>query len=602
MKKQLLIAAAALVLAVCAQARVITPGEGQIWWGYFSSDDVESINEVGTGSPMTLMAGIYIPANHPQIGQATVKAVRIYFRQNLVSTLSNLKIWISKELPNKIDDADYKQNLLGTPSAGANDYNLRTPFEINNTGFYIGYCVTSTSGYSIGSGGNDAPNSFWIGNPTAGLGWTDLNGNGLGKLAFQILVEGGDIPATYATASDFGQNLTLQGEIASVPVTITNLGTDPVNSITYTIATEGGSTTEPQELKLGDLSFNNSVTVSVPFLPDAETRKYHKTFTITHVNGTPNTTDDNSANGFLITLKEKQPVTPVIEEFTGTWCGWCPRGIVGMEKIHETYGDQVVQIAVHSGDVMAISAYNSILNTYASGYPSSIIDRRYETDPSFANLKSVLATAFSRVAPAAIELNAEWESTSQNKVVFNTTTHFSYNDDAAQYAIAFVLVEDGLKGTGSSWAQTNNYSGGGSGGDMAFWYKSGSSVSGIEYNHVAVAGWSVQNGVGGSVSQVIDVNTAQKYSYTGSISGNSLIQDKSKLKAIALLIDRLDGTIVNAAQSEIHEHGTAVSSVTADSNVPAARYTLDGRMLQTSQKGINIVRMNDGTVKKILVK
>ena len=169
MKKHLLIAAAALVLAVCAQARVITPGEGQIWWGYFSSGDVESINEVGTGSPMTLMAGIYIPANHPQIGQATVKAVRIYFRQNLVSTLSNLKIWISKELPNKIDDADYKQNLLGTPSAGANDYNLRTPFEINNTGFYIGYCVTSTSGYSIGSGGNDAPNSFWIGNPTAGL-------------------------------------------------------------------------------------------------------------------------------------------------------------------------------------------------------------------------------------------------------------------------------------------------------------------------------------------------------------------------------------------------------------------------------------------------
>ena len=602
MKKQLLIAAAALVLAVCAQARVITPGEGQIWWGYFSSNDVESITEVGTGSPMTLMAGIYIPANHPQIGQATVKAVRIYFRQNLVSTLSNLKIWISKELPNKIDDADYKQNLLGTPSAGANDYNLRTPFEINNTGFYIGYCVTSTSGYSIGSGGNDAPNSFWIGNPTAGLGWTDLNGNGLGKLAFQILVEGADIPATYATASDFGQNLTLQGEIASVPVTITNLGTDPVNSITYTIATEGGSTTEPQELKLGDLSFNSSVTVSVPFLPDAETRKYHKTFTITHVNGTPNTTDDNSANGFLITLKEKQPVTPVIEEFTGTWCGWCPRGIVGMEKIHEAYGNQVVQIAAHNGDPMAIDAYKNFIYENVGGFPSSFIDRQYDIDPSYSALNYYVKLALGRTAPAAIELKAEWENADQNSVVFNTTTRFSYNDEKAQYAIAYVLVEDGLTGTGSNWAQANYYRNGGSGGEMDFWYKANSSVTGLEFNHVAVAGWGIDDGINGSVSSIINVNTPQQYSKTYSISGNSLIQDKSKLTAVALLIDRFDGTIVNAAQSPIVEKGTAINAPTAGFEAPEARYTIDGRSLQHPSRGLNIIRMTDGTVKKVMVK
>lgn len=591
------------MLAVFAQAKVITPEENQVWWGYFNESDFDVCDyTIGTGQAMTLMAAIYVPAGHEQLGNASVCGFRIYLSSSVVSSLSNLKFWISKELPNSATAASVKMTTLGTLTAGANDYKLRIPYEVNNEGFYVGYSVKSTTGYFIRSGGNDAPNSFFVGNPESGMDWSDLNGNGLGKLAFQILVEGGNFVTNSATVEDFGQNMVLQGQTASIPLKITNMGADPINTISYTIATEGGSTTEEKEISLNSLTLNGTKTVNIPFASDEETKKYQKTFTITQVNGKPNAAKENSAEGFLITLKEKHTVRPVIEEFTGTWCGWCPRGIVGMEKIHETYGDQVVQIAVHSGDVMAISAYNSILNTYASGYPSSIIDRRYETDPSFANLKSVLATAFSRVAPAAIELNAEWESTSQNKVVFNTTTHFSYNDDAAQYAIAFVLVEDGLKGTGSSWAQTNNYSGGGSGGDMAFWYKSGSSVSGIEYNHVAVAGWSVQNGVGGSVSQVIDVNTAQKYSYTGSISGNSLIQDKSKLKAIALLIDRLDGTIVNAAQSEIHEHGTAVSSVTADSNVPAARYTLDGRMLQTSQKGINIVRMNDGTVKKILVK
>ena len=33
MKKHLLILAAAFMMAVCVQARVITPTENQVWWG-----------------------------------------------------------------------------------------------------------------------------------------------------------------------------------------------------------------------------------------------------------------------------------------------------------------------------------------------------------------------------------------------------------------------------------------------------------------------------------------------------------------------------------------------------------------------------------------
>lgn len=604
MKKFFLILAAAFMTVVCAQARIITPGENQVWWGYFNESDFDAGDyTVGTGSAMTLMAGIYIPANHEQLGGASVAGVRVYLPSSAVSSLSNMKIWISKTLPSKISDAEVVQSVLGTLTAGANDYKLRTPYEVNNEGFYVGYCVKSTTGYFIRSGGTDAANAFWIGNPEVGMNWTDLNGNGLGKLAMQILVENGNFPSNCATVEDFGQNVVLQGEEASVPVTITNMGQNPINTISYTIATEGGSTTEEKELPLGSLALNGSKTVNIPFPSDAETRKYKKTFTITQIDGNPNTASNPSGTGFLITLKEKYPVTPVIEEFTGTWCGWCPRGTVGMEKVHETYGDQVVQIAVHSGDPMEISAYSAVLNAFCDGYPGSVTDRIYLADPSFSSLKSVLTTAFKRVSPASIALSAEWDSEAQKKVIFKTTTRFSYSDDNGQYGIAYVLVEDGLKGTGSNWAQSNYYSGQTSTGDMAWWGKQGSSVSGVEYNHVAVAGWSVQRGVNNSINSTITAGEDQEYSYTATLPTSSPIQDKTKLKAVVLLIDRTNGTIVNAAKSAIADFATSIQSVTIDNNLSSDEwFDLSGRKLSTSQKGINIIRMNDGTVKKVLVK
>ena len=604
MKRFLLIMAAAFLTAFSVQARIITPAEGQVWWGYFNESDFETGDyTLGTGQAMTLMAGIYIPANHPQLGKANIQAVRVYLASNTVSSLSNMKIWISKELPNSASGADVTMTALGTLTAGANDYKLRTPYEVNNEGFYIGYSVKSTTGYFIRCGGTGVDNAFWIGNPEAGMEWSDLSGNGYGKLAFQVLVEGGDFPSDCATAEDFGQQVAIQGQDASVPITITNRGLNPIETISYTITTEDGKPSDEKNVSLGSLPLNGSKTVNIPFASDAETRKYQKTFTITQIDGKPNTASNPNATGFLITLKEKHPVTPVIEEFTGTWCGWCPRGTVGMQKIRETYGDQVVQIAVHASDPMEISAYSSILNAYAEGFPSSITDRQILADPSYSSLNSVLNEAFKRIPVGIINLSAYWETSEQKKVVFQTNTQFSYSDTNTKYGIAFVLVEDGLTGTGSNWAQSNYYSGQGTG-EMAWWGSKGSSVSGVEYNHVAVAGWSVQNGVNGSVSSAITAGEVQKYTYTGSIATNSLIQDKSKLRAVALLIDRNTGAIINAAQTAIDDDATGIQTVESGewSMSDNQWFDLSGRKLQTSQKGINIIRMNDGSVKKILVK
>ena len=599
--------AAALLVAVTAQARIITPAENQVWWGYFNESDFQSGDyTIGTGSPMSLMAAIYVPAKHEQLGRATIKAVRVYLAQGVISSLSGLKVWVSKTLPDKISDADYAMAASGTLSVGANDFKLMTPFEVDGNGFYIGYYVKSTTGYFIRCGGQDAENSFLVGNPEENMNWTDLYGQGLGKLAFQILVENGNFVPYGATAEDFGNSFVLKGESVNVPIKITNTGQETISSIAYTIATDGVDVTPERTLSVGSLAFNSSKTINMNFPADEVSGKYKKTFTITKVNDQKNTASGKSAQGFVITLDEKQPVTPVIEEFTGTWCGWCPRGMVGMEKMHDTFGDQIVQIAAHSGDIMAINEYQPVINTYTSGFPNSITDRRFEADPSYSSLNNVMSKAFERTAQGTIALTAEWASPDQKAVTFTTKTCFSYSETDGQYGIALVLTQDGLKGTGSNWAQSNYYSGGSGSSEMSFWYSAGSSVSGLEFNHVPVAAWSALTGIDGSVSPKIEAGKEQVFTYQGDISQNSKIQDKTKLKAIALLIDRSNGTIVNAAQAYIKEKETGIStpSVSDDARTAAreARYSLDGRKLSTAEKGINIIRMPDGTIRKVLVK
>jgi thiol-disulfide isomerase/thioredoxin len=565
-------------------------GDEGTWWGYMNDGDFDVYDQcIGTGSPMALMAGIYVPANSEQMGEAVIKAVRVYLASSVLSSLSNMKIWISKTLPKKVSAADYVQNITTTLKADANDFQLDTPYQVNNEGFYIGYYVKSTKGYFIRAVGDGIPNSFWVGNPEAGMDWTDASTLGIGKLAFQVLAEGVTVKDRAATPSDFGQVIVVKGKTTYVPVEIVNYGKETINSISYTITTNGRTGRETR-ISAPSITTNSVGTVNIPFSADASARKYEKVVTITMVNGAANEAKVNTAQGYSITVSEQPDVTPVVEEFTGTWCGYCPYGIVGMQNVHDKYGDDVVLIAAHNSDPMEIAAYDDVVNTYADGFPSAVIDRATSTHAYY--ILDYMESAFNRVTQGSIEVTATWADDNKTTVDFTTNTKFVYSEDDGQYAIAFVLVEDGLKGTGSSWAQTN-YLNGQSGlpSDMKFWRTAGSSVSGLEYDHVAVAAWNAKDGINGSVSSSIKADEVQSFNYTARIAAASLslIQDKSRLKAVALLIDRSNGTIVNAAQMPIQDASSFVTGdVTGDGKVDVSDYIgVANYILCIPQEGFN---------------
>ena len=87
--------------------------------------------------------------------------------------------------------------------------------------------------------------------------------------------------------------------------------------------------------------------------------------------------DPDLSNNSLEIVVQDVPFIPnkrvVIEESSGTWCPFCPQGIVGMETIEQQYPNTVIPIAVHNGDIMTNSIYDAGMNM--ANWPSARIDR-----------------------------------------------------------------------------------------------------------------------------------------------------------------------------------------------------------------------------------
>ena len=149
------------------------------------------------------------------------------------------------------------------------------------------------------------------------------------------------------------------------------------------------------------------------------------------------------------------------EEATGTWCQWCPRGDVFMNLMAERYPDHFVGIAVHNGDPMVVSEWDSGLPSFPgfSGYPSVIFDRTTIIDPS--QLEPNVAANLQLAPESTSEHWATFDEASRELTVTVATT---FAEQAiGDYRLVVGLTEDGVMGSSSAYAQSNAYAGGGNG-------------------------------------------------------------------------------------------------------------------------------------------
>ena len=569
----------------------IAPAEGQLWWGYFVESDFDDYqNTLGIGSPSSFIVGIYVPANHEQIGEATVKAARIYIGQGLASTFSDMKVWISKTLPATVDKADYVQSITDKLTTGANDFTLDTPYEINNEAFYIGYAFKSSSNYPIKCGGADAPNAFLISVPGT-IGWEDLNGNGFGKLAFQILVEGATVENDCATIADFKPTVACPDGVLDIPVTITNGGANDITEISYTVEANG-KTFEENTITMQALPFNGSRQVTMPVNTVEEEGEFTYTITITKVNGNPNTARKPSASGTITTIANLKtfPRNVLIEEFTTESCGYCPDAAAGLASFMTSYPELTERVAVachHAGygtDWLTVTASKSYLWFYNNGgstYAPAFMYDRFAWDGmtpvesrqvAAEGYKSRVEARIAETSYANIALTASFNA-DMTAIDVTADCEQGWDFSSTPARITLFLTEDNIKAKSQSGARN------------------------FVHQHVLRA----VNQTWGTVLNWSD-NKAS-YSYTFNLNSSWKTED---LKVIAFIsgYDQKapSNCVVENAAVTVPGTETGIKGYAEDYLREVGRYSLDGHQIDVPQHGLNLVRMSDGSFKKVIVK
>lgn len=562
---------------------------------------------------------------------ATVKQLRVAFALDQTKASKVFIAPINKQ--GGIGD-NLAEVTIDSPKKGWNTADLATPYTIDTSdfgGLVLGFTYTQTNANNgqsyneecfplsiLGSG----PHPYTIlvkglNNTNYGLSASNLYSIGSGNLSVQAIVEG-EFKANAGRFFDYSSIVLRPGETKDNTIILHNMGTEAIKNLSYVTVTDGVSGEEKTISVDESPAFNEYGEVAIPFAASDKMGTEVRTITLTKVNGVANEIDveASAANGLVATTDRVVKKRVAVEEYTGTGCPWCPRGIVGMELMRKTFPDDIVGIALHqynSSDAMFIP-YSDYADLSFSGAPSCMIDRQAEVDPYYGTsnesfgIKNTIEAALTQQPLAAVDVKGEW--TDENTVKATATVESLVNGE--NYSIEFVLVADELSGTGSGWNQGNNYAGQSVGGDLADFCKGGkygkSSVSGLKFNDVAIA--SSYTNYENQASPILKASDSEAVESTFTLALPTKAALRKAIKnenvwVVALLINQWTGFVENAAKFHMpaFEDLSGIVSTEASTNDKVAeRYSLDGRQLPAAQKGLNILRMGDGSVRKIVVK
>lgn len=269
----------------------------------------------------------------------------------------------------------------------------------------------------------------------------------------------------------------------------------------------------------------------------------------------------------------------VVEEGTGTWCGWCVRGIVGMHDMAAKYPEQFIGIAVHANDEMQNSVYVTWLtNRGVTGYPCCFINREpNQRDPSFSTMESYLK-GMTQYSELDVVSKAELSKESFDMHALVTPL---VDLPSSDYSVVFAMTEDHITGM-----QSNYYAGGGSG-VMGGYEKLGSSVK-VDFMDVAIGMWPASSTASGPEFDLpASMQGGQVYTVDYSLNPKSVsYRNLDNCNVIALIIDNTTGEIANAAK--FSQALVGINSVLAPTSDDAPAYNLAGQRIGAQHTGIAI--------------
>ena len=527
------VAALSLAASVHASAQVVR----QINWGYADNTIASGI---GTGSTAEVSGAIYIPAEVSELykGQE-MKGLRIGLKQDV----TGLTVFVKKDL----DGEPLQKASFDKAGAGLAYYKFDESFKPDGEGFYVGYTCTGLD--PIGCSTVYNADGCWINRN--GEGWKNLATDEnfmYNALNIAMRFGGSGLPFDVRIVK-VEDAIAKQGTGFTLSGTLENLSGKAVRNYQIAYSIDGGEqvTTDFSTY----LGFGNSEKFSLTIDKPVSNGKHTVTCTLVSVN---NGKDDYEANNVYessLNVTDRTFVRRmVVEEGTGTWCGYCPRGTVALKEMYEKYPDSFIGIAVHCRDEMSESTYTQIISDYFTGYPTCIVNRDPSTvgDISSNVLEMMYKTYNSGFAIADVTVNGYLDN---GQIEAEASAEFMDDQKNADYRIAFVVLEDGVTG----YQQANYYSG--SSTPMGGW-ENLPTLASVDFNHVA-RGIYDYKGIEGSLPA--QISASEKYTFAKTIDLPT-VQKTTDLHLVALLIDGKTGLIVNAAKAKITDGPTGITGAT----------------------------------------
>lgn len=503
---------------------------------------------------------------------------------------------------------------------------LDTPYEIKSgetlvvgyrlklndpDGYYIPVDGVATSNVYVALAAVSTDGSY----PKAMNEWTTY-ADQYGTLYMTVQITGTNLPQNQLALQEVQiPGCTSINSPVNCTMTIKNAGANPVSKFKINVEATG-ETAYSKEISLdGSMEFGKVYTVSAQLDAFTTTGAKDVKITITDVEGVANESTYNTATAPTVSIEGDKGFArrPVWEEGTGTWCGYCPYGIVQAEYLRDKYGDKISLIAYHTGDVMEVSSCEGWLNEFAAaGVPSAAVNRTLSMNPGYKTgfnelidetlaSKSYVSVELGDMTNVKFNSKDRWESAD-----FEVKTKFALDFDN-NFLISIALVQDEM----GPYMQTNYFSGTN---ELPGWGDKPYKVSTV-YDDVA-RGLSSFPG-----EDLLPAAVTAGEEYPVVITKDDMKRiTKDTFKVIAMVTDAKTGEIVNACEKVydkaeagvkgIANNNVSVSvengsiSVSGASNV--AIYNMSGVKVANGSAsnlpaGIYVVKA-DGQVNKVIVK
>ena len=577
--------------------------------------------DYGTGGKNAETYDVALRLIDPALVGLQVKAVRISFAQT--DQLSNAHAWLTRELP------AIKSSKAGEPDICKQAFDISTddvevvfdePYTITAEGVYVGYSfdvakVTGEAVRPVKTTQYTSPDGFYIHTTKVyRTAWRSLYPNA-GQLAMQVELAGDQVMHNAASAAWAPEVNLRTGQSWWDEFELVNHGNKGIRNVEYTLEIDGQSFTNKEDVYVKSV-YGRYATVPFELPAMSEKGAYPYTITITKVNGEANEDAYPSVSGVCNVYNTLPKHRSVVEEYTGTWCGYCPRGFVGLEEMKRRHPDDFIGISYHAGHPsMDFSTYDyeplqfttDFPNT-VDHYPTSWLDRMFETDP-FCGVSTYRTFGIEELwlerckafAPAWVDL-AVTLSDDQKVITAESTLNFVINLSDHPYRLSYLLVADSLYD--ESWLQNNAYTADAGWPECMDEYVAGGQMMHVVHRDICIAR-SSRDGLEGSLPA--DIKAFEPVSHTWQIrlddvvnsSGEPIVQDASKLHVVVLLIDSTTNEIVNARQAHPGE-STGIARLEHRLADAPVSFDLLGRRVGQSARGLRFTRSADGKVRKYL--